>query len=97
MVYSIARLIQAISAIMALNFDIKLIPEFDGTEDNVADWISKVEMVCSLQTPGPQQENVIPLRLKGGALSVRGSKPGHRQQLGRRLPCYKIGFDRKRV
>ena len=55
---------------MALNFDIKLIPEFDGTEDNVADWISKVEMVCSLQTPGPQQENVIPLRLKGGALSV---------------------------
>ncbi|XP_043234701.1 uncharacterized protein LOC122388023 [Amphibalanus amphitrite] len=51
--------------------DVKLIPEFDGSgEDHVVDWIEKVEMVCTLQTPAAPQECVIPLRLRGGALSV---------------------------
>ncbi|KAF0308922.1 hypothetical protein FJT64_019900 [Amphibalanus amphitrite] len=51
--------------------DVKLIPEFDGSgEDHVVDWIEKVEMVCTLQTPAVPQECVIPLRLRGGALSV---------------------------
>ncbi|KAF0288401.1 hypothetical protein FJT64_013183 [Amphibalanus amphitrite] len=56
--------------------DVKLIPEFDGSgEDHVVDWIEKVEMVCTLQTPAVPQECVIPLRLRGGALSVYRQLP----------------------
>ena len=66
---------QAISATMA-GFDVKLIPEFDGSgEDDVVNWIEKVEMVCTLQTPAAPQECVIPLRLRGGALSVYRQLP----------------------
>ncbi|KAF0301178.1 hypothetical protein FJT64_022620 [Amphibalanus amphitrite] len=37
--------------------DVKLIPEFDGSgEDHVVDWIEKVEMVCTLQTPAAPQD-----------------------------------------
>ena len=52
------------------SFDVKLIPEFSGSGEDVVDWIEKVEMVCLLQTPAAPQETVIPLRLKGGAMSV---------------------------
>ena len=51
------------------SFDIRLIPEFDGTGD-VVEWLSKVEMVCDLQTPPANELIVIPLRLKGGASDV---------------------------
>ena len=54
----------------------KLIPEFDGSGgDDVVDWIEKVEMICELQTPAAPQQSVIPLRLKGGALSVYRQLP----------------------
>ena len=51
------------------NFDIRLIPEFNGNGD-VVEWISKVEMVCQLQTPAADELIVIPLRLTGGASAV---------------------------
>ena len=51
------------------SFDIRLIPEFDGSGD-VVDWLTKVEMVCNLQTPPAEELIVIPLRLKGGASAV---------------------------
>ena len=51
------------------SFDIRLIPEFDGSGD-VVDWLAKVEMVCNLQTPPAAELIVIPLRLKGGASAV---------------------------
>ena len=53
----------------SVGFDIRLVPEFDGSGD-VVDWIQKVEMVCQLSTPPTDQKVVIPLRLKGGASSV---------------------------
>ena len=51
------------------NFDVKLIPEFDGTGD-IVDWLEKVKMVCSLNQPAADVTIVIPLRLKGGASAV---------------------------
>ena len=51
------------------SFDIRLIPEFNGNGD-VVEWISKVEMVCQLQTPPADELIVIPLRLTGGASAV---------------------------
>lgn len=56
--------------------DVKLIPEFDGADGAcVLEWIEKIEMVCTLSqresgAVETRQEVVIPLRLKGGALSV---------------------------
>ncbi|XP_043206517.1 uncharacterized protein LOC122372905 [Amphibalanus amphitrite] len=51
------------------SFDVKLIPEFDGSGD-VLDWLEKVELVCGLQEPPVRQTLVIPLRLTGGASAV---------------------------
>ena len=51
------------------NFDLKLIPEFDGTGDFV-DWYEKVELVCGLQKPAADVVSVVPLRLTGGASAV---------------------------
>lgn len=51
------------------SFDLKLIPEFDGTGDFV-DWYEKVELVCGLQKPAVDLVAVVPLRLKGGASAV---------------------------
>ena len=56
------------------SFDLKLIPEFDGTGD-VVDWIEKVEMVCNLHQPAADSVTVIPLRLKGGASAVYRQLP----------------------
>ena len=56
------------------SFDVKLIPEYDGTGD-VVDWIEKVEMVCDLQQPPADLALVVPLRLKGGASAVYRQLP----------------------
>ena len=61
--------------------DIKLIPEFDGSDGAcVLEWIEKIEMVCTLsqragETAETRQEVIIPLRLRGGALSVYRQLP----------------------
>ena len=49
-------------------FDLKLIPEFDGST-SVVDWIERVELTCNL-CDVRRTHTVIPLRLAGGALSV---------------------------
>lgn len=49
-------------------FDLKLIPEFDGST-SVVDWVERVELTCRL-CGVKQIELVIPLRLTGGALDV---------------------------
>ena len=49
--------------------DLRLVPEFDGTSQDIAEWIDKLELVCRLKGV-ERQENVIPLRLTGGAFSV---------------------------
>ena len=54
---------------MAVSFDVKLIPLFDGSGD-VVDWLEKLSLVCELQTPAANEALVIPLRLEGGASSV---------------------------
>ena len=53
---------------MGDRFDLKLIPEFDGSTP-VLDWVEKVELHCLLS--GVKSiEHVIPLRLSGGAFAV---------------------------
>ena len=54
---------------MADKFDIRLIPEFDGQNDPVQEWLDKAELVCKLQKV-TELHTVIPLRLTGGAFSV---------------------------
>ena len=50
--------------------DIRLIPEYDGTSAiSVVEWLDKVELVCKLRDIECLEE-VIPLRLTGGAFSV---------------------------
>ena len=53
---------------MGDRFDLKLIPEFDGSTP-VLDWVEKVELHCLLS--GVKSiEHVIPLHLSGGAFAV---------------------------
>ena len=52
-------------------FDIRLIPEFhDTSSDHTAsEWLEQVELVCEMYCVD-NVERVLPLRLRGGALSV---------------------------
>lgn len=52
-------------------FDIRLIPEFDGstTRPAVVEWIEKAEKICKL-CKIKEPATVIPLRLTGGAYAV---------------------------
>lgn len=54
---------------MAVSFDVKLIPVFEGSGD-VVGWLEKLSLVCQLQTPAADEAVVIPLRLEGGASAV---------------------------
>ena len=49
--------------------ELRLIPEFDGASSDVVEWVEKFEMVCRLRGIRDMQ-NVIPLRLTGGAFAV---------------------------
>ena len=50
--------------------DIRLIPEYDGASTiSVVEWLDKVELVCKLRDIECLEE-VIPLRLTGGAFTV---------------------------
>ena len=51
-------------------FDIRLIPEFHGisSDHTVSEWLEQVELVCEM-CGVDNVERVLPLRLKGGALS----------------------------
>ena len=52
-------------------FDIQPIPEFYGVSSNhtVPEWLEQVELVCEM-CGVDNVERVLPLRLRGGALSV---------------------------
>ncbi|KAK4315449.1 hypothetical protein Pmani_000020 [Petrolisthes manimaculis] len=52
-----------------LTMDLRLIPEFDGAGQAVAEWLEKLELVCRLRGV-TKLEDVVPLRLTGGAFSV---------------------------
>lgn len=49
--------------------DLRLIPEFNGTNMSVSEWLEKAELVCQLCGVS-RLANVPPLRLSGGAFSV---------------------------
>ena len=53
-------------------FDIKLIPEFDGS-GSIVDWLEKVELVCQLRDA--EITLIIPLRLTDGAFAVYQQLP----------------------
>ena len=52
-------------------FDVRLIPEFHGISSDltVSEWLEQVELVCEM-CGVDNVERVLPLRLRGGALSV---------------------------
>ncbi|KFD46121.1 hypothetical protein M513_13016 [Trichuris suis] len=50
-------------------FDVKLIPEFDGSSQPVLEWHEKLELVCELCGIA-DIAHVLPLRLTAGALAV---------------------------
>ena len=52
----------------AATLDLRIIPEFDGSQP-VLEWLEKVELTCRLRSV-TELENVIPLRLTGGAFNV---------------------------
>ena len=55
---------------MGDKFDLKLIPEFDGSgAQGVVEWLEKLELVCKLRVLD-DIASVIPLRLTGGAFAV---------------------------
>ena len=47
----------------------KIIPEFDGMSQPVAEWFEKAELVCRLRN-FTDLTCVVPLRLTGGAFAV---------------------------
>ena len=52
------------------SFDVKLIPEYDGSgKQTVVEWLEKLELVCKLRGV-TDNASVIPLRLTGGAFAV---------------------------
>ena len=52
------------------NFDLKLIPEFDGSgTQSVVEWLEKLELVCALRKI-KDVASVLPLRLTRGAFAV---------------------------
>lgn len=53
-------------------FDVRVIPEYDGSSD-VVEWITRTEALCTLRGIGV--ETVIPLRLTGGAFAVWSQFP----------------------
>ena len=60
---------QAIFGIMAEGkFDLKLVPEYNGTI-SVVDWLERVDLICQLSGVD-RVEQIIPLRLAGGAFDV---------------------------
>ncbi|KAF0314327.1 hypothetical protein FJT64_015207 [Amphibalanus amphitrite] len=59
-----------------LPFDVRLIPEYDGSTD-VVEWFGRTEMLCRLR--GVPVESVLPLRLSGGAFAVWSQLPAHSQ------------------
>lgn len=54
---------------MADAFDVRIIPEFDGTSQPVAEWFEKAELVCRIRNI-KDLTAVVPLRLTGGAFAV---------------------------
>lgn len=52
-----------------LTMDLRLIPEFNGTGQAVAEWLEKLELVCRLRGV-TDLHNIVPLRLTEGAFSV---------------------------
>ncbi|KAF0291110.1 Intracisternal A-particle Pol-related polyprotein [Amphibalanus amphitrite] len=57
------------SAVASSALDMRLIPEFDGGNASVEEWLDKTELVCQLRGVSDIQ-TVVPLRLTGGAFSV---------------------------
>lgn len=61
--------ISTVSDLATVQFDMRLIPEFDGHNLPVIEWFEKAELVCRLRGVSRLQD-VLPLRLTGGAFSV---------------------------
>ena len=59
-----------------MNFDARVISEFDGTTD-VVEWWTRAELLCELR--GVAAESVLPLRLSGGAFAVWSQLPAEQR------------------
>ena len=57
---------------VSMPFDVRLVPEYDGTTD-VVEWFTRATLLCEMR--GVDLMSVIPLRLAGGAFAVWSQLP----------------------
>ena len=67
-----ARRSETVAAAMATPFDVRLVPEYDGTTD-VVEWFTRATLLCELR--GADLMTVLPLRLAVGAFAVWSQLP----------------------
>ena len=58
---------------MLTKIDLKLIPEFSGNDQQVAEWLEKVELVCKI-IGVTDLASVVPLHFTDGAFAVYQTK-----------------------
>ena len=51
------------------DIDVRLIPDFDGENQRVEEWLQKAELICELRKV-TELHTVLPMRLSGGAFAV---------------------------
>ena len=74
------------------NFDLKLIPEFDGSgTQSVVEWIEKLELVCRLRKV-QDVASVLPLRLTAGAFAVYLQLPEKDRTSADKIKALKTAF-----
>ena len=75
----VARQPEQTVAAVSTTFDVRLVPEYDGTTD-VVEWFTRATLLCEMR--GVDLVSVIPLRLAGGAFAVWSQLPaGDRRSL----------------
>ena len=61
------RQVEPVATSVSMPFDVRLVPEYDGTTD-VVEWFTRATLLCEMR--GVDLMSVIPLRLAGGAFAV---------------------------
>lgn len=64
--------VELAAAPISTQFDVRLVPEYDGTTD-VVEWFTRTTLLCEMR--GADIMTVVPLRLAGGAFAVWSQMP----------------------
>ena len=66
------RQVEPVATSVSMPFDVRLVPEYDGTTD-VVEWFTRATLLCEMR--GVDLMSVVPLRLAGGAFAVWSQLP----------------------